>query len=389
MLLDAFQQNQSVIPFELNRRLTDLFPNQSILYTQDDDFDFVGFARDGHCAVWSLEDLNPLIAAWWYGRTKGTEFRAEHALTEIMWNGHRLKCLKTFERRVDHLFLIADSPQVAQKFFEAVCMWNSDSDRRVTVFDGRFRRDPELEEALLHASWESLVLEEGLKDRLQHEVNSFFGSKEIFERYGITWRRGILLYGPPGNGKTHAIKALLNLVAKPCLVIRSLSDEDDSDESVIGKIFVRARHMAPAVVLFEDIDSLVSRSHLSCLLNELDGLAKNDGLLFIATTNHLDQLDSALSNRPSRFDRKFEIGNPKLPERERFLGDRFERFESDMRPSPKSVEDAAKLAKGFSGAMLQELVSACALAWVRAPEPGQMDLILPKEIEALRPKDTV
>ena len=387
ILLESFRQHPSIIPFELNRKLTDLFPEQHVLFTMDYDFDLESFARDGRCSMWVLDDLQALVATWWRGREKGTEFDAVHVLSEILWNGHRLRCLKTKERCSELHFVIAETPHVARAFFEAVCLWTSDSDRRVTVYDGRFRRDPDLEKALLSSSWDSLVLEESLKSRLQHEVHSFFTSREDYERYGLSWRRGILMYGPPGNGKTHAIKSLLNLAGKPCLVVRSLNDEDDSDESVIARIFSRARQMSPAIVLFEDIDSLVSRSHLSSLLNELDGLARNDGLLFLATTNHLDKLDSALSNRPSRFDRKFEIGNPKAPERERFLSSRFEQFDQEMRPTSAGIETATKQTKGFSGAMLQELVAGCAFSWVRDRTVGSMDKILVQEIEALRPKE--
>jgi SpoVK/Ycf46/Vps4 family AAA+-type ATPase len=91
----------------------------------------------------------------------------------------------------------------------------------------------------------------------------------------------------------------------------------------IKQVFERARREAPCLVVFEDIDSLITDNNRSFFLNEVDGLEDNDGLLMVcvagytnptnaddlvavqlATTNHFDRLDPALSNRPSRFDRK-------------------------------------------------------------------------------------
>lgn len=62
--------------------------------------------------------------------------------------------------------------------------------------------------------------------------------------------------------------------------------------------------MAPCLLIFEDLDSMIDDDNRSYFLNEVDGMDTNDGLLMIATTNHFDKLDPGLSNRPSRFDRK-------------------------------------------------------------------------------------
>ena len=62
--------------------------------------------------------------------------------------------------------------------------------------------------------------------------------------------------------------------------------------------------MAPCLLIFEDLDSMIDDDNRSYFLNEVDGMDVNDGLLMIATTNHFDRLDPGLSNRPSRFDRK-------------------------------------------------------------------------------------
>jgi len=69
-------------------------------------------------------------------------------------------------------------------------------------------------------------------------------------------------------------------------------------------VFDKARQLSPCVVVFEDLDSLITDRNRSFFLNQLDGLSGNDGLLIIGTTNHFEKLDPALSTRPSRFDRK-------------------------------------------------------------------------------------
>lgn len=83
----------------------------------------------------------------------------------------------------------------------------------------------------------------------------------------------------------------------------------------IQSIFHRARWMAPYLLVFEDLDSLLTDKTRSYFLNEVDGLEANDGILMVGSTNHLDNLDSAIRDRPSRFDRKYYYPLPALAER--------------------------------------------------------------------------
>lgn len=83
----------------------------------------------------------------------------------------------------------------------------------------------------------------------------------------------------------------------------------------IRQIFLKARQMAPCLLIFEDIDSLVNVSVRSYFLNEVDGLESNHGILMIGSTNHLEQLDPGIAKRPSRFDRKYFFDVPSRDER--------------------------------------------------------------------------
>jgi SpoVK/Ycf46/Vps4 family AAA+-type ATPase len=76
------------------------------------------------------------------------------------------------------------------------------------------------------------------------------------------------------------------------------------EEAAMALVFDKARQTSPCVVILEDLDSLINDRNRSFFLNQLDGLEDNDGLLIIGTTNHFERLDSSLSTRPSRFDRK-------------------------------------------------------------------------------------
>ena len=72
----------------------------------------------------------------------------------------------------------------------------------------------------------------------------------------------------------------------------------------MADVFDKAREMAPCLLVLEDLDSLINDRNRSFFLNQLDGIEGNDGLLVLTTTNHPERLDPALSDRPSRFDRK-------------------------------------------------------------------------------------
>lgn len=100
----------------------------------------------------------------------------------------------------------------------------------------------------------------------------------------------------------------------PTLYVRSLSSYG-GPEYAIASIFSQARKQSPCLLVFEDLDSLVTNGVRSYFLNEVDGLESNDGILMVGSTNHLERLDKGIRNRPSRFDRKYLFPVPGLEER--------------------------------------------------------------------------
>src|SRR5262249_46460097 len=158
-----------------------------------------------------------------------------------------------------------------------------------------------------------------LKDAIEQDLRRFFAARPTFERYRVSWRRGLLLAGPPGNGKTFAIKALVHRLAKPCLYVKSLKARYSTSHDCIRTVFGRARQTTPCLLVLEDLDTLIDDKNRSYFLNELDGFAANIGVVVVATTNYPERLDPALAARPSRFDRTYAFPLPAAAERHGFL----------------------------------------------------------------------
>lgn len=158
----------------------------------------------------------------------------------------------------------------------------------------------------------SLFLEDGLAETLLSDARGFLEAEHWYAQRGIPWRRGFLLHGPAGTGKTSLVKALASeLNLNLCLV--NLASERVTDDSLAELL---ACAPPRSLLLFEDIDALFAgRTQLAAapkltfsgLLNAIDGVAAQEGRLLVMTTNHPEQLDPALI-RPGRVDRQVEIG---------------------------------------------------------------------------------
>lgn len=154
-------------------------------------------------------------------------------------------------------------------------------------------------------SWDNLFLPENIKNDLKLLVEGFLSSKDFYLENKIPWKRGILLYGSAGNGKSTIIKTIMSVYNfKPVTV----APEASSD--AIVKAFSYAEEQSPSLLYFEDLDSLLEKTDISSFLNLMDGVSAKNGLLVIATANDVKKLKSNITDRPSRFDRKFEIPIP-------------------------------------------------------------------------------
>lgn len=176
-----------------------------------------------------------------------------------------------------------------------------------------------------------------------------------------------MFIGPPGNGKTHCVRALVKELQIPSLYVQSLSSRHFTGEELLKEVFQRARQLRPCVLIFEDLDALVNDENRSFFLNQLDGFEKNVGMLVVATTNHPERIDPAILDRPSRFDRKYHFGLPEAPERHTYLAMWQAKLAGETGWSLASVGDLVQRTEGFSFAYLKELLVSGLLRWMSEP----------------------
>jgi SpoVK/Ycf46/Vps4 family AAA+-type ATPase len=184
-------------------------------------------------------------------------------------------------------------------------------------------------------------------DAVLREIEKFWLLEDKFRAREIPYKRGILMFGPPGSGKTCALKLIVkNLVEDQKGII---IDFPGANTFKSGYELVRGIHSTmPMVVMMEDIDSLLGRYNQSEVLNLLDGMYGIDKIVFVATTNHPEKLGSRIMNRPSRFDKKFFVGMPNEESRRMYL-------RHLLAESPEDVERWVGDTEGFSIAHLKEL----------------------------------
>lgn len=185
--------------------------------------------------------------------------------------------------------------------------WQTADQEIVWIYDYTtgWRRSKELYNSVEKTEWKDVILDENMKKGLTEVSTKFFDSEDVYEDLGVPWKRGVLFYGPPGNGKTISIKALMHTLLKRDVPVPTLYVKAAPNTYAIRVVFTFARQLAPCLLVFEDIDTVVTVHTRSYFFNEVDGLENNNGILMVASTNHLDRLDPGITKRPSRFDRKY------------------------------------------------------------------------------------
>lgn len=159
---------------------------------------------------------------------------------------------------------------------------------------------------------DSVILSNGVRDKIADDVRQFLAQQERYESLGVPWRRGYLLHGPPGTGKTSLVFALAGELDMGLCTL-SLTNRKLNDQNLAD---LMQRTPPQSIILLEDVDSFFQARQkvdekmelsFSGLLNAIDGVAAQEGRVVFMTTNHHGLLDPALI-RPGRIDVAYELG---------------------------------------------------------------------------------
>ena len=229
-------------------------------------------------------------------------------------------------------------------------------------------------EGIPRVTWEDIGDLEEVKEKLREIVELPMRHPEIFRHLGIEPPKGILLYGPPGVGKTLLAKALANEVGAYFIAINGpeiMSKFYGESEERLREVFKKAQENAPAIIFIDEIDAIapkrsevvgeVEKRVVAQLLTLMDGLQSRGRVVVIGATNRIEAVDPAL-RRPGRFDREIEIPPPDRRARKEILA-----VHTRNVPLAEDVDldKLADMTHGYTGADLAALVKEAAMSALR------------------------
>jgi cell division protease FtsH len=206
-------------------------------------------------------------------------------------------------------------------------------------------------------TWDDVILPEKIKKELDLNIGGLIKKIDTYKQNGIRFKRGIILKGVPGTGKTLLAKIICASVQCTFLWVTPMYLQHAVHIRNVCKL---ARELSPCILFLEDIDlygadrsQVGDASLLGELMNQLDGLVENHFIIVIATTNDVQILEGALRNRPGRFDRIIDIPIPNYDDRLLMLQHYTKSYELLDIDLPK----IAKNTTDYTGAHVKELVN--------------------------------
>ena len=265
-----------------------------------------------------------------------------------------------------------------------ICTVNSyDGDQEISIITGTEGRGLELLEELENSFYKTGLLKgaffdmeynfinrsevvnqliawnDDVKKQLDKDVIEFLKVMPILKQNSLPNSRGIILSGPPGTGKTMMAKSL---AAQSNVTTILISAEMIKQKNQIKTAFKIGRKLAPTLMIIEDIDTAgtVSRKFsdhpiLGEYLQAMDGMEPNDGMVILATTNHTENIDPAISDRPGRFDRIIEVPLPNSKQRKKIIKNILQKMPAKL-ISKSVLSEVVRKSEGLSGAWVREVV---------------------------------
>lgn len=214
-------------------------------------------------------------------------------------------------------------------------------------------------------TWADIGALRPVREELLTAIVEPIKSPEKYERVGITAPTGVLLWGPPGCGKTLLAKAVANESKANFISVKGpelLNKYIGESERAVRQVFVRARSSIPCVIFFDELDALVPKRDdalsessarvVNTLLTELDGLSNRQGIYVIAATNRPDIIDPAML-RPGRLETLLFVDLPGEYERVEILRTLSRHLSIHY---DDAIANIARSCEGFSGADLESLL---------------------------------
>jgi AAA+ superfamily predicted ATPase len=220
---------------------------------------------------------------------------------------------------------------------------------------------------------DDVILPEETLHAVSRQVAGIAEHRERLLAAGQHLKRGLLLHGPPGVGKTHTVRYLIGRLADTTIV--ELTGE--SLRMISGACSI-ARTLQPAMIIVEDVDLIAEdrgmhpghHPLLFQLLNEMDGLAEDADVVFLLTTNRPDLLEPALAARPGRVDQAVELGLPDTSARRRL----FELYRGDLDVDTSRLDAVLERTDGVTASFLKELLRRSAVLAAEESPQGRLQV---------------
>lgn len=219
---------------------------------------------------------------------------------------------------------------------------------------------------------DDVVLPEGLLERIERHTVSFSEHADALRASGRSLKRGVLLFGLPGTGKTLTLMYLMGRMPGRTVILMT-----GRGLGLIETVAKMARQLAPAMIVMEDVDLVAEERTMPGfrggpvlfeLLNEMDGLRDDQDVIFVLTTNRADILEPALAARPGRIDLAVELPLPDADGRRRLI----ELYARGLQLAEVDVEALVTRTAGASPAYMKELLRKAALLAIERGGPAEL-----------------